>query len=310
MSDIRNGALDDQSLGQLPTEQADPRFANIDRLSTAQLAHVMNEADATVPAAVAAIVPQLAEAIDRIVERMSKGGRLHYVGAGTAGRMAVIDAAECPPTFSTSPSLVNAIMAGGDGALVGAVEGAEDDFAAGEAAIEAESVGPNDTVIGIAASGRTPFVIAAVGEARRRGALTIGISCNQDTKLSAAAEHPLEVSVGPEVVAGSTRLKSATAQKLILNMISTITMVKLGRTHGNYMVDMQVLNSKLETRAVRMITEITSATAQSAHLALQGAENRIKTAIVMVEHGVDAVTADKRLDAAGGRLSKALAANN
>lgn len=308
VSDNKDGAHDDHSLGLLPTEQSDPRFANIDHLPTAELAQLMNETDATVPPAVAKVIPELAEAIDELVKRMRNGGRLHYVGAGTAGRMAVIDAAECPPTFSTAPGLVNAMMAGGDIALAGAIEGAEDDGSAGEAAIASESVGPNDTVIGIAASGRTPFVIAAVAEARRRGALTVGLSCNHDTKLSAAAEHALEVGVGPEFIAGSTRLKSATAQKLVLNMISTITFVRLNRTHGNYMVDMQVLNSKLSSRAVRMIGEITGASPQVAHQALEESQNRIKTAIVMIEHSVDAVTANERLAIADGRLSTALAA--
>ena len=293
-------------LATLSTEQVDPRYAGIDRLPTLELARTMNEADATVPQAVAGVLPELARAIDAIVERLAGGGRLRYVGAGTAGRVAVQDAAECPPTFSTDPELVKAVLAGGRAAEGGAVEGSEDDTAAGAAAIAAEDIGPGDAVVGLAASGRTPFVIAAVREARARGALTIGLSCNSGTALSDAAEYAVEVPVGPEVVAGSTRLKSGTAQKLVLNMISTITMVKLGRVYRNFMVDMRVLNTKLADRAVRMICEITGVERETAQRALDAAGNRIKTAVVMIEHGVDAAAADARLEAADGRLSAAL----
>ncbi|MCH7232187.1 N-acetylmuramic acid 6-phosphate etherase [Glycomyces sp. L485] len=295
------------ALASLATEQADPRYASIDRLGTLELARTMNEADATVPAAVARALPELAEAIDAVVARLEAGGRLRYVGAGTAGRVALMDAAECPPTFSTPPDLVKAILAGGRAAEGGAVEGTEDDADSGKAAVAAEDVGPDDVVVGIAASGRTPFVVAAVREARRRGALTVGLSCNTGTVLSREAEHAIEIPVGPEVVAGSTRLKSGTAQKFALNMISTITMVKLGRVYRNHMVDMRVLNSKLADRAVRMVSEITGADEGIAEAALDEAGNRIKTAVVMIEHGVDAKSADLALDEAGGRLARALA---
>ena len=295
------------TLAALETEQADPRYAGIDRLGTLELARTMNEADATVPAAVARVLPELAEAIDAIVARLEAGARLRYVGAGTAGRVAVMDAAEGPPTCSTSPDLVNAIRAGGKAAEGGAIEGTEDDAESGETAIAADEIGPKDVVVGIAASGRTPFVVAAVREARRRGALTVGLSCNTGTALSREAEHAIEIPVGPEVVAGSTRLKSGTAQKFALNMISTITMVKLGRVYRNYMVDMRVLNSKLADRAVRMIREITGAGQAEAQAALDAAGNRIKTAVVMIEHGVGAEAAEKALDEANGRLGAALA---
>ncbi|GAB3218898.1 N-acetylmuramic acid 6-phosphate etherase [Glycomyces halotolerans] len=308
MSDATDDNDANAVLAALPTEQADPRYAGIDHLPTLELARTMNAADATVPQAVASMLPELAEAVDAIVERLARGGRLRYVGAGTAGRVAVMDAAECPPTFSTPPDLVKAILAGGRAAESGAQEGTEDDTAAALAAIEAERIGPDDAVVGLTASGRTPFVVAAIRAARERGALTVGLSCNRGTVLSAAAEHALEVPVGPEVVAGSTRLKSGTAQKLVLNMISTIAMVKLGKVHRNYMVDMRVLNSKLSDRAVRMICEITGADRGSAERALEAAGNRIKTAVVMIEHDVDARTAESRLDHAGGRLSEALAA--
>lgn len=293
-------------LAALATEQADPRYAGIEALATLDLARTMNEADASVPTAVAAVLPEVAAAIDAVVERLAKGGRLRYVGAGTAGRMAVMDAAECPPTFSTDPDLVKAVLAGGKAAEGGAVEGTEDDAAAGVAAMAAEDIGPADAVVGLAASGRTPFVVAAVEEARRRGALTIGLSCNADTLLSAVAEHRIEVEVGPEVVAGSTRLKSGTAQKFVLNMISTITMVRLGKVYRNYMVDMRVANSKLAARAVRMIREITGADAAAAEAALTASGDHVKTAVVMLELGVEAAEAKARLEAADGRLSAAL----
>ncbi|THV35789.1 N-acetylmuramic acid 6-phosphate etherase [Glycomyces buryatensis] len=294
-------------LATLSTERADPRYAGIDRLSTLELARTMNDADATVAESVAAVLPEVSAAIDAVAERLARGGRLRYVGAGTAGRMAVMDAAECPPTFSTDPDLIKAILAGGRAAEGGAVEGTEDDAAAGARAIVAADIGPGDAVVGLAASGRTPFVVAAVREARRRGALTVGLSCNTGSALSDVAEHAIEVNVGPEVVAGSTRLKSGTAQKFVLNMISTITMVKLGRVYRNYMVDMRVLNSKLADRAARMICEITGAAYETAERCLAEADNRIKTAVVMIEHGLDAAEADRRLESVGGKLSGALA---
>jgi N-acetylmuramic acid 6-phosphate etherase len=302
----RDGAV----LSQLATERADPAYADVDRLSTLELAETMNRADATVAGAVERILPELAAAVDAIVERMGRGGRLCYVGAGTAGRMALADAAECPPTFSTDPDQVRAIMAGGPGAHDGAIEGAEDDADAGAAAIASDGIGADDVVVGVTASGRTPFVLAAVAEARRRGALTVGLSCNSGAALSEAVEHALEVPVGPEVVAGSTRLKSGTAQKLVLNMISTITMVRLGRVYRNYMVDMRVLNEKLADRAARMIVEITGVDRVAAEAALEAAGNRIKTAVLMIEHRLDAEDADRLLADHGGRLGAALAAGS
>ncbi|THV31596.1 N-acetylmuramic acid 6-phosphate etherase [Glycomyces paridis] len=290
----------------LATEQADPRYARIEHLSTLDLARTMNEADASVPAAVAAVLPEVAAAIDAVAARLARGGRLRYVGAGTAGRMAVMDAAECPPTFSTDPELVKAVLAGGRAAEGGAVEGTEDDADAGAAAMAAEDIGPDDAVVGIAASGRTPFVLAAIHEARRRGALTVGLSCNTGAALSEAAEFAIEVAVGPEVVAGSTRLKSGTAQKFVLNMISTISMVRLGKVYGNYMVDMRVANSKLAARAVRMIRDITGAGPEDAEAALIASGNRIKTAVVMLELGVGVKDAEARLRRAEGRLAGAL----
>ncbi|MGA8112165.1 MAG: N-acetylmuramic acid 6-phosphate etherase [Actinocatenispora sp.] len=296
-------------LAQLRTEQADPRYAGIDRLPTSELAALMNEADATVPDAVAAAIPTLVPAIDAIVGRMTAGGRLLYVGAGTPGRIGILDAAECPPTFGTPPERVQGVIAGGPTAITGAVEGAEDDTASGSADILARGIGRDDAVLGITASGRTPYVLAALGEARKRGALTVGLSCNTDAELSAVVEYPIEVAVGPEFIAGSTRLKAGTAQKLILNMISTITMVRLGKTHGNLMVDLIATNEKLLARAVRMVQEITGATADAAMTALSAADQHVKTAVVMIERATDATTARALLTAAEGRLARALQIN-
>lgn len=294
------------TLGTLATEGSDPRFARNDELPVAELAAMMNEVDHTVPAAVGAALPQIVPAIEATAERMAQGGRLIYVGAGTPGRIGVLDASECPPTFGTPPELVFAIMAGGADALVTPTEGAEDDGPAGADAIDAARIGPLDSVIGIASSGRTPYVVAAIQRARARGALTVGLSCNRDTALSAAAEHAIEVEVGPEFVTGSTRLKAGTAQKLVLNMFSTISMIRLGKTYGSLMVDLKATNHKLRERAIRMVSEIARTDRDGATAALEAADFDVKTASVMVECGVDREAAETRLTAANGRLRVAL----
>lgn len=288
------------------TESADPRFANIDRMSVAELAATMNAADASVPAAVAAELPAIVPAIEAASERMQRGGRLVYVGAGTSGRIGVLDASECPPTFGTPPELVFGIIAGGPDAIVNPIEGAEDDAAAGAAAIDAAGIGPNDTVIGIASSGRTPYVVAAVAHARTLGALTVGLSCNRQTPLSEAAELPIEIAVGPEVLTGSTRLKAGTAQKLVLNMFSTIVMVRQGKTYGSLMVDLKPSNQKLRQRAVGMVATIAGATQEQAADALEHANFDVKSAAVMLRLGLDREAAVARIGAAEGRLRTAL----
>ncbi|MEJ3651839.1 N-acetylmuramic acid 6-phosphate etherase [Actinomycetes bacterium KLBMP 9759] len=288
------------------TESVDPRYAEIDTASVAELAALMNAADAEVPCAVHTALPQIVPAIEAVAARMRSGGRLLYVGAGTPGRMGVLDASECPPTFGTSPDLVRGIIAGGAAAMFSAQEGVEDDEDAGRAAIAAEGVGPADSVLGLAASGRTPYVVAAVAEARTRGALTIGLSCNSGTQLSAAAEHAIEVPVGGEVLAGSTRLKAGTAQKLVLNMFSTIVMVQMGKTYGNLMVDLTVTNAKLRERAIRMVSRVTGASAVDAAAALEASGMRVKLAILRIEKGLDADEALARLAAVGGRLRAAM----
>jgi N-acetylmuramic acid 6-phosphate etherase len=290
----------------LETERVDARYASIDRASVAELASLMNEADATVPTAVRAALPQIVPAIEAVAQRMRDGGRLLYVGAGTPGRLGVLDASECPPTFSTPPELVRGLIAGGEPAMFAAQEGVEDDADAGRDAITTERVGPADSVVGITASGRTPYVLAAIEEARRRGALTVGLSCNAGTALSAAAKHGIEVVVGPEVIAGSTRLKAGTAQKLVLNMFSTIAMVQLGKTYGNLMVDLGATNAKLRERAIRMVRTVTGASHTQAEEALEASGMRVKLAILRLERGLDAAEASARLAAAGGRLRDVL----
>jgi N-acetylmuramic acid 6-phosphate etherase len=292
------------------TEQSDPRYRRIDRLPTGEIAQLMNAADSTVPAAVARAIPQISAAIDEIAARMQDGGRLFYVGAGTSGRLAVLDASECPPTFGTAPETVVGIIAGGADALTRSVEGAEDDAESGAAAIREHGVGPLDSVVGISAAGRASFVVAAVEQAGRLGALTVGLSCNAGVPLSAAADHPIEVIVGPEVVTGSTRLKAGTAQKLVLNMISTISMIKCGRTFGNYMIEVSASNAKLVDRAARMVASITGAGLSVARLALEAAAHEAKTAVVMIERELGPDQARLLLAACGDRLDLALEAGH
>jgi N-acetylmuramic acid 6-phosphate etherase len=297
------------ALELLLTERVDERFGSLDSASVADVARLMNEADAEVPDAVRRALPQIVPAIEAVAKRMTAGGRLIYIGAGSAGRMGVLDAAECPPTFSTPPGLVQAIIAGGPQALVEAVEGAEDDTDAGRAVVAAYEIAAADAVVGIAASGRTPFVLAAVRAARERGALTASISCNQGTPLSAEVDWPIEVPVGPEVLAGSTRLKAGTAQKLVLNMISTIAMVRLGKTYGNLMVDLRVTNAKLRDRALRIIERITGASRPEADAALRAAGLDVRVAIMMLSRASTVEEAQERLAAHAGRLRDALEAS-
>ncbi|WP_440709409.1 N-acetylmuramic acid 6-phosphate etherase [Herbiconiux sp. YIM B11900] len=299
--------LDGDPTGRLTTEAVDERYSEIDRLPIADLARLMNEADSTVPAAIAAELPRIVPALEAVAERMSTtGGRLIYVGAGTPGRIGVLDASESPPTFGTPPEQVFGIIAGGPEAIVSPIEGAEDDPVAGRQAIADAAVGPNDSVIGIASSGRTPFVVAAVEEARRRGAVTVGLSCNVDTELSTAAEFGLEVVVGPEFISGSTRLKAGTAQKLVLNMFSTIVMIRLGKTYGNLMVDVRATNAKLRARAVRIVATIAEVSADQAAAMLEDSGFDLKAAVVRLRSGLALDEARRVLEAADGRLREAL----
>ncbi len=296
-------------MDEMLTEQVDPRYAQIDAASVEELAQLMNEADATVPAAVRAAMSQIVPAIEAVSDRLARGGRLFYIGAGTAGRIGVLDASECGPTFNTPGDLVQGIIAGGPEAILNASEGAEDDVEAGTRVIADHGVTEADAVIGIAASGRTPYVLAAVRAARLRGALTVSLSCNLATPLSGEADCPIEVPVGPEVLAGSTRLKAGTAQKLVLNMISTIAMVRLGKTYGNLMVDLRATNGKLRERAARIVQAVTGADRDRAEAALQQAGLDVKLAILIVGRDLDVDEAQHRLTAAQGRLRAALEAD-
>ncbi|MFI8255970.1 N-acetylmuramic acid 6-phosphate etherase [Streptomyces filamentosus] len=293
-------------LATLTTEAFRPELAEIDRLSTLEIARIMNGEDQSVPAAVARALPAIAAAIDATAERMARGGRLVYLGAGTAGRLGVLDASECPPTFNTDPSQVVGLIAGGPSAMIQAVEGAEDSKELAAADLDALGVGPDDTVVGVSASGRTPYAIGAVEHARTLGALTIGLSCNADSALAAAAEHGIEVVPGPELLTGSTRLKAGTAQKLVLNMLSTITMIRLGKTYGNLMVDVRASNEKLRARSRRIVALATGAPDEQIEAALTAAEGEVKNAILIILADVDAATAAQRLKDSGGHLRAAL----
>ncbi|MEU2788840.1 N-acetylmuramic acid 6-phosphate etherase [Streptomyces sp. NPDC007100] len=294
-------------LDMLTTEAFRPELAEIDRLSTLEIARTMNGEDTTVPAAVAARLPEIAAAIDATAERMARGGRLVYAGAGTAGRLGVLDASECPPTFNTDPSQVVGLIAGGPAAMVAAVEGAEDSAELAAADLDALGLTADDTVVGVSASGRTPYAIGAVEHARTaRGALTVGLSCNAGSALAAAAEHGIEVVVGPELLTGSTRLKAGTAQKLVLNMLSTITMIRLGKTYGNLMVDVRASNEKLRARSRRIVALATGAPDTEIEAALAATDGEVKNAILVVLAGVDGPTAARLLAGSNGHLRAAL----
>ncbi|MER6423530.1 N-acetylmuramic acid 6-phosphate etherase [Streptomyces sp. NPDC001137] len=295
-------------LESLTTEAFRPDLAEIDRLPTLDIARLMNGEDATVPAAVARQLPSIAAAIDAVAERMARGGRLIYAGAGTAGRLGVLDASECPPTFNTDPEQVVGLIAGGPDAMVTSVEGAEDSAELARSDLDTLRLIAADTVVGVSASGRTPYAIAAVRHARARGALTIGLACNADSSLAAAAEHGIEVVVGPELLTGSTRLKAGTAQKLVLNMLSTITMIRLGKTYGNLMVDVRASNEKLRARSRRIVALATGASDDEIERALAATDGEVKNAILTILAGVDGPTAARLLEDSDGHLRAALAA--
>lgn len=295
-------------LTTLVTEGWREEWRDIDTRPTLDLVRLMNAEDARVPAAVETAAPELAAAIDGIVERLAAGGRLVYVGAGTAGRIGVLDASECGPTFNTAPGQVVGVIAGGTGAVSEASESAEDDAAAGAADLAQLAVGAGDAVVAVSASGRTPYALGALGHARATGALTVAVACNPGSPLAAAADHAIEVVVGPEVVSGSTRLKAGTAQKLVLNTISTVSMVRLGKTFGNLMVDVRASNEKLRARAQRIVELATGCPAAEAAEALAVADGEVRTAIVVLLTGVDVAAARVALAQAGGRVRAAVEA--
>lgn len=289
-----------------PTELRNPYTMEIDCLSTLEMVERINREDQRVALAVRAELPAIARAIDAIAERMRQGGRLIYVGAGTSGRLGILDASECPPTFSTSPEQVIGLIAGGAQAVTSAVENAEDDAEAGAADLAGVEVGPLDCVVGIAASGATPYVIGALQEAQRRGALRISLACNRPALIEQFAEINIAAVVGPEVITGSTRMKAGTAQKMVLNMLSTGVMVRLGKTFGNLMVDVQQTNAKLRRRACRIVAQACSVQEEEAERALQTCDGEVKTAIVVLLTGLDPQAARLRLQQADGMVRRAL----
>jgi N-acetylmuramic acid 6-phosphate etherase len=297
----------ESAFDRLATEARDPAAADLDLRSTPELVRLMNDQDAGVAAAVARAAEPIARAIDAIVGRLERGGRLVYAGAGTSGRLALVDAAECESTFDIPPGRVVAAIAGGPAAAASAQEAAEDDREAGAAALSDLRVGPGDAVVALSASGRTPFTLGALGHARDVGALTVAVVSVEGSELGALGEHEIAVLVGPEVIAGSTRLKAGTAQKLVLNMISTIAMVRLGKTFGNLMVDVVATNEKLRARVRRIVAAATGAPSERVEAALDDADGDAKVAIVSLAADVDAATARARLDAVGGNVRKAVA---
>jgi N-acetylmuramic acid 6-phosphate etherase len=293
-------------LGQLATESARPELDGLDLLAAPDLVQLMAADSRRATEAVLAATPAITAAVELVYQKLTEGGRLIYVGAGTAGRLAVLDAAELGPTFSVPEGTVVAVMAGGDHALRHAVEGAEDDRAAGATVVVGLNVGCHDVVIGVSASGWTPYVLGAIDCARSRGAATVGLACNRATPLAAAAELAIEVVVGGEVVAGSSRMNAGTAQKITLNTISTAAMVMLGKTYGNLMVDVRATNTKLRDRAVRIVDAVTGAGAQRASEALEMAGWNTKLASLVAASGTDLSSAVSALETANGRLREAL----
>ncbi len=295
-----------EDLGQLNTEAIDSRFSKIDTLSTIDLLKLFNDSDKSVAEEVAKVLPKVAKAITEITRRMESGGRLIYVGAGTSGRLGVLDASECIPTFSLEDGLVIGIIAGGDTALRTGIEGAEDIPEGAIEDLKKMNLSQKDSLVGIAASGRTPYVIGALKYAKEIGAASIALSCNLNSELSKYADIAIEVDTGAEILAGSTRLKAGTAQKLVLNMISTVSMIKLGKTYGNLMVDLQVSNIKLRDRAIRIIQAATSCDFKRAQEALQESKDQVKVAIVMILLDSSAEKALELLKASGSRVRAAL----
>ncbi len=286
----------------MSTEDANAKTTQLDQLSTLDIVRIINEEDGKVALAVQQALPQIAQAVDAVVAAFARGGRLIYCGAGTSGRLGVLDAVECVPTFDVSPDLVVGLIAGGNGAMMRAVEGAEDRREFGEADLRALNLTAADVVVGIAASGTTPYVLGALAYAEQVGAVTVGITCNDPAPVLDQARIKIALIVGPEVVTGSTRLKAGTAQKMALNMISTAAMARSGKVYGNLMVDVQVTNEKLARRANRIVRQVTGVDEATAAELLTAANNSTKVAIAMQRRGVDAATARELLRQANGFL--------
>jgi N-acetylmuramic acid 6-phosphate etherase len=294
-------------IAKLLTEQPNPASASIDGLPTEEVLRIINQEDRQVADAVGRELASITRAVDAIVTAFERGGRLFYIGAGTSGRLGVLDASECPPTFSVPPEMVQGIIAGGEGALSRATETTEDGPAIGVRDLVSRGFSERDVLVGIAASGRTPYVLGAVAEARRMGAVTVGISCTPGSELALAVAIPITPLVGPEVLAGSTRLKAGTAQKLVLNMLSTGAFIRLGYVYGNLMVNVQPKNTKLVDRARRIVAQAAGVSYPRAGELLAAAGNSVRTAILMGKAGLSREEAERRLDESGGRIAQALA---
>jgi N-acetylmuramic acid 6-phosphate etherase len=297
-----------QTRAHLLTEQVNPNSANLDQLSSLEIVELFNQEDAKTISAIAAVKEKLALAIDRTAESLRQGGRLFYIGAGTSGRLGVLDAAECPPTFCTPPEMVQGILAGGDAALVRSSEGMEDIFSDGEAAIADRNIGPHDVVVGIAAGGTTPYVHGALKEGRKRGATTVFIACVPEDQVPLDVDINLRLLVGPEILAGSTRLKSGTVTKLALNILSTGSMVRLGKVYGNRMIDVAVTNVKLHDRALSILQDLAQLDRPTAEKLLEASGKSVKLALLMHWGKVDAIAGQKLLDENDGDLRRAVTA--
>lgn len=297
-------------LAKLTTERRNPASAHIDSCSTLEMVTIMQQEDSKIAAAIEKILPEIARAIDETSQRLEHGGRLFYLGAGTSGRLGILDASECPPTYGTAPELVQGLIAGGTPAIFRAQEGAEDNPDLAVQDLKEHGFTEKDVLVGIAASGRTPYVIGGLNYAKALGALTIALSCSEHSKIAALADIALTPVTGPEIVTGSTRMKAGTAQKLVLNMLSTGAMVKLGKTYGNLMVDVKASNAKLTERATRIVMEVAECSRETAAEALKLADGRAKVAILRVLTGRDIAGCEALLEQNHGRLRAAMNAKN
>lgn len=297
-----------ENLSRLTTEQPNRASADLDLKSALEVVRVINSEDARVVEAVRRALPQIARAVGLIANALKRGGRLIYVGAGTSGRIAALDAAECPPTFNVDPRTVQFVMAGGPAALASAVEADEDSRELGKREMRKRKPGPHDVIVGIAASGRTPFTIAALEYARSKGARTISVTCNRSTPLQKAAHLSIVTEVGPEVISGSTRMKAGTAQKMVLNMLSSAAMTRLGYVYGNLMVNVTPRNSKLAARGVSILQQAAGVNEEIARQTLRAAKNSVPVGLVMLQAQVDRREAERALKLAGGHVRRAIAA--
>ena len=293
-------------LSRLTTERRNPASAHIDSCTTLEMVTIMQQEDSKIAAAIQKILPDIARAIDETSLRLQEGGRLFYLGAGTSGRLGILDASECPPTYGTDPELVQGLIAGGIPAIFRAQEGAEDNPGLAVHDLKEHGFSTKDVLVGIAASGRTPYVIGGLKYARELGALTIALACSEHAEIAALADIALTPVTGPEVVTGSTRMKAGTAQKLVLNMLSTGTMIKLGKVYGNLMGDVKASNKKLEERAIRIVMEGSGCKRTEAEKALKGADGHAKLAILMVVAGVSAGEGKALLERTSGHLAAAI----